>query len=102
MVEWIALQKECKELKKKKEGWYDTKHQYRKIIIKYKHKKGGLDKEKGFWLQEQETEENAIEKMSIQILHMKSMIVVEEFHRWKVRKKRRRQSWKYNQYIRKC
>lgn len=80
MVEWIALQKECKELKKK-EGWYETKHQCQKIIIDYKHKKGGLNKEKGFWQQEQKTKENAIEKMLIQILHMKSMITVKEFCR---------------------
>ncbi len=47
-------------------------------MINYKNKEG-LEWEKGFWLQEHETWNNTIEKMSLQILQMKSMVVREEF-----------------------
>ncbi len=47
-------------------------------MINYKNKEG-LEWEKEFWLQEHETWNNTIEKMSLQILQMKSMVVREEF-----------------------
>ncbi len=75
MIEWTTLQKECQELKKNEETWNETKQQYCKIMIDYKHKKEGLEREKELQLQEQETNNNTIKKMSLQILHMKFMIL---------------------------
>lgn len=52
-------------------------------MINYKNKEG-LEWEKEFWLQEHETWNNTIEKMSLQILQMKSMVAREEFHKQQV------------------
>jgi hypothetical protein len=50
MVEWIELQNECQELKKKEEAWNDGDHAYYKTLIKYKHKVEGLEREREPWL----------------------------------------------------
>ncbi len=73
MVEWETLQQECQELKKKEEAWNDANHAYHKALIEYKHKNEGLEREKELWLQEQETKNQTIERMTLQILHMKNM-----------------------------
>ncbi len=74
MVEWIELQKECQELKKKEEAWNDGDYAYQKTLIKYKHKVEGLEREKESWLQEHDIINQTMENMTIQILQMKNMI----------------------------
>ncbi len=65
MVEWTSLQWECHELKKKEEPWNEAKHAYQKALIEYKHKNEGLKRNKEPWLQELETINQTIEKMTI-------------------------------------
>ncbi len=68
MVEWITLQcQECQELKKKKEAWNDANHAYQKALTEYKHKLEGLEKQRELWLQEQDTINQTVEKMTIHI-----------------------------------
>ncbi len=55
--------------------------------MEYKHKKV-LEREKELWLQEHETKTNIINKMFVQIIHMKSMVATKEFRRQKVEKKK--------------
>ncbi len=83
MEELVAQQKEWQELRKKEEAWNETK-QHQTSLLKFKHKKEALEREKELWLQEQEIETNAIDKMFVKIIHMKSMFVAKEFHRQRV------------------
>ncbi len=70
-------------IEKKEKDWNETKKQYQKIMIDYKHKKEGLEREKELQLQEQETRDT-IENMYLQILQMKSMVAGEEFRQQEV------------------
>ncbi len=47
-------------------------------MINYEHKEG-LEWEKELWLYKQKTRNNTIEKMYVQILQMKFMVLGEEF-----------------------
>ncbi len=52
-------------MKKKEEPWNEAKHAYQKALIEYKHKNEGLKRNKEPWLQELETINQTIEKMTI-------------------------------------
>ncbi len=51
----------------------------------FKYRKEVLERKKELWLQNQETKRNIIDKMSINIVQMKSMIVREEFRQHKAK-----------------
>ncbi len=52
----------------------------------FKYRKDVLERKKELWLQNQETKRNIIDKMSINIVQMKSMIAREEFRQHKAKK----------------
>jgi hypothetical protein len=55
-------------------------------LKEFKYKKEVLERKKELWLQNQETKRNIIDKMSINILQMKSMIARNEFLQHKAKK----------------
>jgi hypothetical protein len=55
--------------------------------VEYKHREA-LERGKEPWLQEHETKTNIVNKMFVQIIHMKSMVATKEFRRQKVEKKK--------------
>ncbi len=81
----LQLTIENEEPKKKKEAWNDIDHAYKKAL-KNISKIKGLERWKELWLQEHETRNQTMEKLTVQILQMKNMIAGEEFHRQKVEK----------------
>ncbi len=78
----LQLTIENKELQKKKEAWNDIDHAY-KTTLRNISKVEGLDMQKELWLQEHETKNQTMEKLTVQILQMKNMIIGEEFHKQK-------------------
>jgi hypothetical protein len=55
-------------------------------LKEFKYKNEVLERKKELWLQNQETKRNIIDKMSINIVQMKSMIAREEFCQHKAKK----------------
>jgi hypothetical protein len=55
-------------------------------LKEFKYRKDVLERKKELWLQNQETKRNIIDKMSINIVQMKSMIAREEFRQHKAKK----------------
>lgn len=96
MVEWIELQKECQELKKKIEAWNDGDHACQKTLIKYKHKVEGLERKREPWLQEHDIINQTMEKMTIQILQMKNMIAKEKLRKQKAKQEKEQAIIKVN------
>jgi len=72
--------------KEERKGLEEIEQQYQKILKKFKYKKEVLERKKELWLQNQETKTNIIDKMSIHILQLKSMITREEFRQQKAKK----------------
>jgi hypothetical protein len=55
-------------------------------LKEFKYRNEVLERKKELWLQNQETKRNIIDKMSINIVQMKSMIAREEFRQHKAKK----------------